>query len=88
MTTERTRKAIQGCAEWLSACVRLGWDKSDLDFLEALWWKYHDSRGNLIGIGTDSTSAERAQTTRRSEAQEKHTPNFPETREQGETDKP
>jgi hypothetical protein len=45
---ERTKDAIRGCAEWLAACRRLGWRYEDLDFLEALWWKYHDERGNLI----------------------------------------
>lgn len=43
-----TRQAVQACAEWLASCIRLGWRKSDLDALEALWWKYHDARGNLI----------------------------------------
>lgn len=45
---ERTRHAIRKCAEWLAACIELGWLKSDLDFLEALWWRYHDHKGNLV----------------------------------------
>lgn len=44
----RTRLAIQECAQWLRACLELGWRKSDLDFLEALWWRYHDDSGRLI----------------------------------------
>ena len=35
------------CAEWLAACLRLGWRREDLDFLEKLWCKYHDEEGNL-----------------------------------------
>lgn len=50
-----TRQATQACAEWLATCIRLGWRKADLDFLEALWWKYHDSRGNLIENGNQVT---------------------------------
>jgi hypothetical protein len=42
-----TRDAIRGCAEWLAVCVRLGWRHEDLEFLEALWWKYHNHRGEL-----------------------------------------
>lgn len=45
---ERTRQAIYKCGEWLATCRRLGWRYEDLDWLEALWWKYHDHRGNLI----------------------------------------
>lgn len=47
MNEQPTRQAMQKCAEWLKACLDLGWRKSDLDFLEALWWTYHDNRGNL-----------------------------------------
>jgi hypothetical protein len=64
---QRTRKAIQCCAEWLASCVRLGWKTSDLDRLEALWWKYHDAQGNLIGSGPE-LKAKPAASTRRSEA--------------------
>lgn len=32
----------RACAQWLQACLKLGWRKEDLEFLEALWWKYHD----------------------------------------------
>lgn len=44
----RTRRAIVGCGYWLAECLRLGWDRSDLDWLEALWWQYHDDNGQLI----------------------------------------
>lgn len=44
----RTLKAVRDCGEWLAECLRLGWRKTDLDFLEALWWKYHDDQGNLV----------------------------------------
>ena len=47
-TPQRTLNALRGCAEWLATCIRLGWRHEDLDFLEALWWKYHDERGNLL----------------------------------------
>ncbi|KKN02821.1 hypothetical protein LCGC14_1113890 [marine sediment metagenome] len=41
-------KAIKKCTEWLTYCLKIGWSKQDLDSLEALWWKYHDSwTGNL-----------------------------------------
>ena len=42
-----TTRAVIACAQWLGTCLDLGWPKSDLDFLEGLWWKYHDRRGNL-----------------------------------------
>lgn len=45
---ERTLKAIRGCADWLAACLHFGWRREDLDALEALWWKYHNHRGELI----------------------------------------
>jgi hypothetical protein len=35
------------CARWLKQCLDLGWRKSDLDVLEALWWKYHDDQGTI-----------------------------------------
>lgn len=47
-----TRGAQIACAAWLAGCVQFGWDKSQLDFLEGLWWKYHDTRGNLMPPGT------------------------------------
>lgn len=40
--------AVCACGEWLAACLKLGWRRADLDWLESLWWKYHDAHGNLI----------------------------------------
>ena len=48
MRDQPTRKALCECAEWLKACLDLGWRKEDLDFLEALWWKHHDNAGRLM----------------------------------------
>lgn len=53
MTTEEahqkaTRKAQRKCFDFLSLCREFGWAKSDLDWLENLWWKYHDEHGNLV----------------------------------------
>jgi hypothetical protein len=45
---EVTTKALLECAEWLSACIKLGWSKSSLDFLQSLWWEYHDAKGRLV----------------------------------------
>lgn len=45
----RTLRALEKCAEWLVFCIRIGWPKSDLDRLDALWWEYHDEQGNLKG---------------------------------------
>lgn len=47
----RTTLAIRKCAEWLSFCLSIGWRKSDLDCLEALWWRFHDDDGRLIEGG-------------------------------------
>lgn len=43
----RTQRAIKKCAEWLGFCLSIGWDKGELDDLEALWWQYHDDYGRL-----------------------------------------
>ena len=43
-----TRQAIMKCAGFLDECLRIGWKKSSLDFLQNLWWKYHDHEGNLV----------------------------------------
>lgn len=45
---EPTREAVTKCGYWLAACLGYGWRKSDLDWLEALWWKCHDRHGRLI----------------------------------------
>jgi hypothetical protein len=43
----RTQKAIVECGYWLAECLRLGWSRQQLDFLEELWWKHHDDHGHL-----------------------------------------
>jgi hypothetical protein len=45
--TRRELQAIKECARWLKACLDLGWSKQDLEHLEDLWWRYHDTDGNL-----------------------------------------
>jgi hypothetical protein len=52
----RTQRAVIDCAYWLKACLELGWRKSDLDFLEALWWQHHDDRGELRAPELNSTN--------------------------------
>lgn len=42
-----SRKAIEACGRWLAYCLSIGWDREDLDWLESLWWKYHDNLGRL-----------------------------------------
>ncbi len=42
----KTEKAIKKCALWLSKCLEIGWDKSALNELEKLWWKYHNPNGS------------------------------------------
>jgi hypothetical protein len=44
----KTNKAIKECARWLAYCMEIGWEKKDLDMLEKLWWKYHDTKGKII----------------------------------------
>jgi hypothetical protein len=41
-------EAHKSCAQWLQACLKLGWPKSSLDRLQRIWWKFHDVHGNLI----------------------------------------
>ena len=52
-TAAPTREAVRRCAEWLALCLRWGWQKEDLDFLERLWWERHDRHGTLIGASDD-----------------------------------
>ncbi len=42
-----TTKSVMKCADFLSACLSYGWLKADLDWLQELWWRYHDDSGNL-----------------------------------------
>lgn len=46
------RKAITKCAEWLSFCLSIGWEKEHLDGLEKIWWEHHDEKGNLTSSGS------------------------------------
>lgn len=45
-----TQRAQIACAQWLTACLSFGWEKSDLDWLETLWWRHHDRLGRLVGV--------------------------------------
>lgn len=45
---QKTHRAVKSCAEWLNYCLEIGWDKSQLDALEKLWWEHHDNKGRLI----------------------------------------
>jgi hypothetical protein len=47
MPAEPTMKARHQCAEWLHMCLQIGWPKSSLDRLEAIWWEFHDNLGRL-----------------------------------------
>lgn len=47
-TRQQTPKAVRECGYWLAACLQLGWRREDLDFMEMLWWRYHDDQGRLI----------------------------------------
>nr|WP_298660285.1 hypothetical protein [uncultured Flavobacterium sp.] len=44
----RTNKAVESCTKWLSYCIEIGWDKSQLDALETIWWEHRDNNGNLL----------------------------------------
>lgn len=44
----KSRRAIEACGRWLVFCLKMGWQKSDLDKLEQLWWEYRDDNGNLF----------------------------------------
>lgn len=41
MSNRQQQFQVKKCAEWLAACLHIGWKKSDLDWLEKIWWKYH-----------------------------------------------
>jgi hypothetical protein len=43
-----TQRARQECFDWLCQCLQFGWKKTELDALEAIWWKFHDNTGQLI----------------------------------------
>lgn len=44
----KSKKAMYKCANWLLYCIKIGWDKKDLDGLEILWWQYHDEQTGLL----------------------------------------
>lgn len=43
-------KAIMACGHWLAFCKSIGWQHSDLDELERIWWKHHDDNGNILQV--------------------------------------
>lgn len=43
-----TRKSVKNCAKWLAYCLEIGWQKSDLEDLEKIWWKFRDKNGKLL----------------------------------------
>lgn len=45
---QRSRRALQTCANWLAFCLSIGWGKHELDDLEQIWWQWHDENGNLL----------------------------------------
>jgi hypothetical protein len=45
--SDRTRKGLKMCADWLLLCLSYGWGEEQLDELEKLWWEHHDGKGNL-----------------------------------------
>jgi hypothetical protein len=49
MTTQDalTREGGKKLAHFLSVCLRIGWGKGDLDFLESLWLQHHDRNGRI-----------------------------------------
>jgi hypothetical protein len=49
MTThdELTREGSRKLAEFFTACLRFGWKREALDFLESLWLADHDSNGKV-----------------------------------------
>ncbi len=49
-------RAAKACREWLSYCLRIGWDRKYLDQLQALWMEYHDEDGRLIKANQDGGS--------------------------------
>lgn len=44
----RSNRAVMQCAKWLVYCLEIGYSKSQIDALEALWWEHHDEQGNLV----------------------------------------
>lgn len=46
--TEPSHKAQAACAKWLTTCLKLGYQKEQLDALEKIWWIFHDFDGKII----------------------------------------
>ena len=42
-----SRAGLDAALRWIDECRKLGWLESQLDDLEALWWKHHDKDVNL-----------------------------------------
>lgn len=36
-------KQQYACAKWLRYCLSIGWNRSDLEELERIFWQYHPS---------------------------------------------
>jgi hypothetical protein len=51
----KSKRAIKACADWLAACLRMGWPREDLDRLEAMWWRWHHDNGHPISEPRDDT---------------------------------
>lgn len=45
--TQPTQRAARDCANWLRACLQLGWRRESLADLEEIWWTHHDYLGRL-----------------------------------------
>lgn len=43
----RSQKAMLACLNWLTYCLKIGWNVNDVPRLESLWWEFHDDQGNL-----------------------------------------
>ena len=46
-TNVPTAKGIRECAKVMCELLKLGWQKSDLDYLDALFWSVRDKNGNV-----------------------------------------
>ena len=54
--------AARICAYWLAECLADGWPQSSLDWLEALWWRYHDAHGNFRKPKAEAADAAKEKT--------------------------
>lgn len=53
-------QAVKKKAEWLAYCLEIGFPKSDLDELDAIWDRFKDENGNLRKSQPDTTGKEPA----------------------------